>query len=128
MTIKNQLFKIKKGLVGAKNVGTFARKNQTNCDELATLEFILPKYKEYNDVFEKPEKSFPLPKHFEDDHEIGLETPEKLATGFIYNINEKKTKTLQVYIEVGKTWDGMGYWISCHPMGWNGILLSLPSH
>ena len=86
-------------MVGAKNVGTFSRKNQTNCDELATLEFILPKYKKYNDVFEKFEKSFPLPKHFENDHEIVLETPEKLATGFIYNTNEKKTKVFQVYIK-----------------------------
>ena len=99
VTIKNQLFKIKKGLVGAKNVGTFARKNQTNCDELATLEFILPKYKEYNDVFEKIEKKIPLPKFSENDHEIVLETPEKLITGSIYNTNEKKTKFFQVYIK-----------------------------
>ena len=99
VTIKNQLFKIKKGLVGAKNVGTFARKNQTSCDEFATLEFIPPKYKEYNDVFEEPEKGFPLPKHSENDHEIVLETPEKLATGFIYSTNEEKTKIFQVYIK-----------------------------
>ena len=99
VTIKNQLFKIKKRLVGAENVGTFARKNQTNCDEFATLEFIPPKYKEYNDVFEEPEKGFPLPKHSENDHEIVLEAPEKLATGFIYNTNEKKTKTFQFYIK-----------------------------
>ena len=99
MTIKNQLFKIKKGLVGAKNVGTFARKNQTSCDEFATLEFIPPKYREYSDVFEKPKKSFPLPKHSENDHEIVLEAPEKLATGFIYNTNEEKTKSFQVYIK-----------------------------
>ena len=97
--IKNQLFKIKKRLIGIKIVGIFARKNQTSCDEFATLEFITPKYKEYNDVFEKLEKSFPLPKHFENDHEIVLETPGKLATGFIYNINGKKTKTFQVYIK-----------------------------
>ena len=58
VTIKNQLFKIRKRLVGAKSVGTFGRKNQTNCDELATLEFIPPKYKKYNDVFEEPEKKF----------------------------------------------------------------------
>ena len=56
VTIKNQLFKIKRGLVGAKNVGTFARKNQTSCAEFATLEFILPKYREYSDVFEKLQK------------------------------------------------------------------------
>ena len=99
VTIKNQLFKIKKRLVGAENVGTFVRKNQTNCDELATLEFILPKYREYNDVFEKPEKSFLLPKHSENDHEIVLETPGKLATGFIYSTNEEKTKIFQVYIK-----------------------------
>ena len=92
VTIKSQLYKIKKRLVGAKNIGTFARKNQTNCDELATLEFIPPKYKEYNDVFEKPEKGFPLPKHSENDHEIVLEAPKKLATGFIYNTNEKKNE------------------------------------
>ena len=90
VTIKNQLFKIKKRLVGAKNVGIFARKNQTNCDEFATLEFIPPKYKEYNDVFEKPENGFLLPKHSENDYEIVLETPEKLTTGFIYNTNEEK--------------------------------------
>ena len=99
VTIKNQLFKIRRGLVGAKNVGTFARKNQTNCDEFATLEFIPPKYREYSDVFEKPKKSFPLPKHSENDHEIVLEAPEKLATGFIYNTNEEKTKSFQVYIK-----------------------------
>ena len=99
VTIKNQLFKIKRGLVGAKNVGTFARKNQTNCDELATLEFILSKYKKYSDVFEELEKKNPLPKHFENDHEIVLEAQEKLATGFIYNTNEEKTKAFQVYIE-----------------------------
>ena len=99
VTIKNQLFKIKKGLVGAKNVGTFTRKNQTNCDEPATLEFISPKYKKYSDVFENPEKKIPLPKHSENDHEIVLEAPEKLATGFIYNTNEKKTKVFQVYIK-----------------------------
>ena len=86
-------------MVGAKNVGTFARKNQTSCDELATLEFIPPKYREYSDVFEKFEKSFPLPKHSENDHEIFLETPEKFATGFIYNTNEEKTKVYQVYIK-----------------------------
>ena len=72
VTIKNQLFKIKKRLVGAKNVGTFARKNQTNCDEFATLEFIPPEYREYSDVLKKPEKGFPLPKHSENDHEIVL--------------------------------------------------------
>ena len=99
VTIKNQLFKIRKGLVGAKNVGTFARKNQTNCDELATLEFLPPKYREYGDVFEKPEKSFPLRKHSENDHEIVLEAPGKLATGFIYSTNEKETKVFQVYIK-----------------------------
>ena len=99
VTIKNQLFKIRKRLVGAKSVGTFARKNQTNCEKLATLEFIPPKYREYNDVFEEPEKGFPLPKHSENDHEIVLEAPEKLATGFIYNTNEEKTKVFQVYIE-----------------------------
>ena len=99
VTIKNQLFKIRKRLVGAESVGTLARKNQINCDELATLEFIPPKYREYNDVFEEPEKGFPLPKHSENDHEIVLETPEKLATGPIYNTNEKKTKVLQVYIK-----------------------------
>ena len=99
VTIKNQLFKIRRGLVGAEGVGTPARKNQTSCDELATLEFIQPKYKEYADVFEEPEKSFPLPKHSEDGHEIVLETPEKLATGLIYNTNEKKTKAFQVYIK-----------------------------
>ena len=86
-------------MVGAESVGTFSRKNQTNCDEFATLGFILPKYKEYVDVFEKPEKSLPLPKHSEDDHEIVLEVPEKLATGFIYNTNEEKTKFFQVYIK-----------------------------
>ena len=86
-------------MVGAENVGTFARKNQTSCDELATLKFISPKYREYNDVFEKPEKKILLPKHFEDDHEIVLETPEKLVTGFIYNTNEEKTKVFQVYIK-----------------------------
>ena len=86
-------------MVGAESVGTLARKNQINCDELATLEFIPPKYREYNDVFEKLEKSFPLPKHSENDHEIVLETPEKLATGFIYNTNEEKTKVFQVYIK-----------------------------
>ena len=86
-------------MVGAESVGIFARKNQTHCDEFATLEFIPPKYREYNDVFEKPERSFPLPKHFEDDHEIVLEAPEKLATGFIYNTNEEETKTFQVYIK-----------------------------
>ena len=77
-------------MVGAKSVGIFIRNNQINCDEFATLEFIPLKYKEYNNVFEEPEKSFPLPKHFENDYEIVLETPEKLATGFIYNTNEKK--------------------------------------
>ena len=91
VTIKNQLFKIRKGLVGAKNVGTFARKNQTNCDEFATLEFILSKYREYNDVFEKPEKGFPLPKHSENNHEIVLETPGKFATGFIYNTKKNES-------------------------------------
>ena len=40
-----------------------------------------------------------MPKHSEDDHEIVLETPEKLTTGFIYNTNEEKTKTFQVYIK-----------------------------
>ena len=99
MAIKTQLFKIRKKLVDAENVEIFARKNQTSCDEFATLEFIPLKYKEYNDVFEKLEKSFPLPKHFENDYEIVLETPEKLATGFIYNTNEKKTKVFQVYIK-----------------------------
>ena len=99
VTIKNQLFKIRKGLVDAKNVGIFARKNQTNCDEFATLEFIPPEYREYNDVFEELEKSSPLPKHSENDHEIVLETPEKLATGFIYNTAEEKKKTFQVYIK-----------------------------
>ena len=86
-------------MVGAKNVKTFTRKNLTNCDEFATLEFIPPEYKEYNDVFEKPEKGFQLPKHSEDDHDIVLETPEKLTTGFIYNTNEKETKVFQVYIK-----------------------------
>ena len=95
VTIKTQLFKIRRELVGAKNVGTFARKHQTNCDEFATLESILPKCKEYKDVFEEFEKSFPLPKHFENDHEIVLEAPEKLATGFIYNTNEEKTKVFR---------------------------------
>ena len=95
--IKNQLLKIKKRLVGAKNVGTFARKNQTNCDELATLEFILLKYKEYNDVFEEPEKIIPLPKHFENDYEIVLKVPENLTTGFIYNTNEKKGNFSNLY-------------------------------
>ena len=99
VTIKNQLFKIKKELIGAKNVGIFARKNQTNCDELATLEFIPPKYREYKNVFKEPERGFPLPKHSENDHEIVLEAPEKLATGLIYNTNEKKTKAFQVYIK-----------------------------
>ena len=56
VTIKTQLFKLKKKLVGAKSVGTPARENQINCDELATLKFILPKYRKYNDVFEKLEK------------------------------------------------------------------------
>ena len=56
VTIKNQLFKIKKWLIDVKGVGTFARKNQTSCDEFATLEFIPPKYKEYSDVLEKFEK------------------------------------------------------------------------
>ena len=97
---KNQLFKIKKSLVGAEGVGTFARKNQTNCDEFATLEFIPPKYKKYNDVFEEFErKKIPLPKHSENDHEIVLEAPEKLATGFIYNTNEEETNFFQVYIK-----------------------------
>ena len=99
MTIKNQLFKIKKGLIGAENIKTFTRKNQIICDELATLEFILPKYKKYSDVFEKSEKKIPLPKHSENDHEIVLKTPEKLTTGFIYNTNEKKMKVFQVYIK-----------------------------
>ena len=99
VTIKNRLFKIRKRLVDAKGVGTFARKNQTNCDELATLKFIPPEYKEYGDVFEEPEKGFPLPKHSENDREIVLETPEKLATGFIYNTNEEETKNFQVYIK-----------------------------
>ena len=58
VTIKNQLFKIRKKLVGAEGVGTFARKNQTNCDEFATLEFIPQKYREYRDVFEKPDVFF----------------------------------------------------------------------
>ena len=40
-----------------------------------------------------PKKKIPLPKHSEDDHEIVLETPEKLATGFIYNTNEKKNES-----------------------------------
>ena len=41
-----------------------------------------------------------MPKHFEDDHGIVLEIPEKLTTGFIYNTNEKKkTKIFQVYIK-----------------------------
>ena len=44
-------------------------------------------------------KKIPLPKHSENDHEIVLEAPKKLATGFIYNTNEKETKILQVYIE-----------------------------
>ena len=60
VTIKTKLFKIKKKLVGAKNVNfkTFTRKIQTNCDEFATLEFIPPKYNKYSDVFEKFEKKF----------------------------------------------------------------------
>ena len=99
VTIKNQLFKIRRGLVGVKNVGTPVRKNQTNCDEFATLEFIPPKYKEYNDVLEEPKRNFPLPKHSENDHEIVLEAPEKLATGPIYNTNEEETKAFQVYIK-----------------------------
>ena len=49
--------------------------------------------------FRKPRKNIPLPKHFENDHEIVLETPGKLATGFIYNTNENETKTFQVYIK-----------------------------
>ena len=77
-------------MVGAAGVGTFTRKNQINCDEFATLEFILPKYKKSNGVFEKFEKRFLLPKYSEDDQEIVLKRPEKLATGFIYNTNEKK--------------------------------------
>ena len=90
--------KLEKGW-SAQSVRTFARKNQTNCDELVTLEFIPPKYREYNDVFEELERGFPLPKHSEDDHEIVLEAPEKLATGFNYNTNEKETKIFQVYIK-----------------------------
>ena len=39
-------------------------------------------------------------------HEIVLEKPEKLATGFIYNTN----------VEVGKIWDGMGWVLS---VGWD---------
>ena len=74
-------------------------KIRTCCDELATLKFIPPKYKKYSDVFEKFEKGFPLPKHSENDREIVLEAPEKLATGFIYNTNEKETKKIQVYIK-----------------------------
>ena len=54
VTIKNQLFKIRRRLVGAESIGIPARKNQTNCDELATLEFIPPKYKEYKNVLEEP--------------------------------------------------------------------------
>ena len=46
-----------------------------------------------------PKKKIPLPKHSEDDHEIVLETPGKLATGFIYSTNEEKTKKIQVYIK-----------------------------
>ena len=42
---------------------------------------------------------FFLPKHSENDHEIVLEAPGKLATGYIYNTNEEETKVLQVYIE-----------------------------
>ena len=99
MTIKNQLFKIRRELVGAKSVGTFARKNQTSCDEFVTLKFIPPKYKKYNDVLEEFEKSFPLPKYSENDHEIVLEASEKLATGLIYSTNEEEPKTFQVYIE-----------------------------
>ena len=61
VTIKNQLFKIRKKLVDAKSVKTFARKIQINCDEFATLEFIPLKYREHSDVFENPEKKIPLP-------------------------------------------------------------------
>ena len=99
VTIKNQLFRVRRRLVDAEGVGTFARKNQTNCDEFATLEFLPPKYREYGDVFEKPERGFPLPKHSENDHEIVLEAPGKLATGFIYNTNEEETNVFQVYIK-----------------------------
>ena len=92
-------------MVGAKNDNfkTFARKNQTNCDEFATLEFITLKYKKYNDVFEKLDGNFPLRKHFENDYAIVLETPKRLATSFIYNIKGKKTKTFQVYKKKSQT-------------------------
>ena len=40
-----------------------------------------------------------MPKHSENDHEIVLEAPGKLATGFIYNTNEEETKAYQVYIK-----------------------------
>ena len=78
---KKPIIQDKKKLIGAKNVKTFARKNQTNCDEFATLEFILPKYKKYNEVIEKPEKII-MPKYFENDHEIVLETPGKINNRF----------------------------------------------
>ena len=91
VTIKNQLFKIRKGLVGAKNVGTFARKNQTNCDEFATLEFIPPKYREYNNVFEEFEKSFPR-NRFGSTGKIGNRF-------YLQHKRKKKTKTFSVYIE-----------------------------
>ena len=60
------------------------------------MEVIPLKYKKYSDGLEKLEKKL-LPKHSENDHEIVLEAPEKLTTGFIYNTNEEKTKTFQVY-------------------------------
>ena len=45
VTIKNQLFKIKRKLIGTKNDNfkIFTRKYQTNCEGFATLEFILSK-------------------------------------------------------------------------------------
>ena len=89
MTIKNQIILIKKGLVGAESVGTFTRKNQTNCDDLATLEFILSKYKKYNDVFEEYEKSFC--------YDLGL--TGRFAGNFCQNLN------LAIWANVGNVWN-----------------------
>ena len=47
----------------------------------------------------KTSKKHSLPKHSENDYEIVLEAPEKLATSLIYNINEEETKVFQVYIK-----------------------------